>query len=382
MRRRRIKAFISWVFVAVLLLLVLFFRDSKVALCALVFWIFFPIVSTILNLFLKKKIHVHIELNESTGKGQEEEVRLTLTNQGWLSPLHIYVRVKVENTLTKECISKELVFPVVSKKSATESFFIRTDHCGYLKITVTDIILLDWIGFVAIRCHKNEIYAKGQTVVLPDTFVPQVILDPATCYDSEAQEWSPYRKGNDQTETHALRDYVPGDSLRQIHWKLSSKRGELIVRELSMPETKTLLVFWNRKCQGSAEEMDAMAESVASIMQALWENGEAYTLGWAQDEEVSFVPVGTEEELQQAIALMLKGEFIAEENVQNDYAKIIYFGMAEEELPEIVAMRKEAVITEVLCSHDKENVKISADGNNTIVYNAKTYREDLGRVEL
>ena len=166
MRRQRIKAFISWVFVNVLLLLVLFFRDSKVALCALVFWICFPIVSTILNLFLKKKIRAHIELNESTGKGQEEEVRLTLTNQGWLSPLHIYVQVQVENTLTKECISQEVVFPIVSKKSTAESFFIRTDHCGYLKITVTDIILLDWIGFAAIRCHKNDIYAKGKTVVL------------------------------------------------------------------------------------------------------------------------------------------------------------------------------------------------------------------------
>ena len=37
------------------------------------------------------------------------------------------------------------------------------------------------------------------------------------------------------------------------------------------------------------------------------------------------MPVGTEEELQRAIAQMLKGEFPVEEQTQNTYAKVIGF---------------------------------------------------------
>lgn len=46
---------------------------------------------------------------------------------------------------------------------------------------------------------------------------------------------SPDRRGSDLTEPFRLREYAPGDSLRQIHWKLSSKLDRLVIREPGMP---------------------------------------------------------------------------------------------------------------------------------------------------
>ncbi|MFR6376131.1 MAG: DUF58 domain-containing protein [Oscillospiraceae bacterium] len=43
-----------------------------------------------------------------------------------------------------------------------------------------------------------------------------------------------------------IRDYVPGDSQRQIHWKLSHKYGKLIVKDPSLPITRSAAVFWER----------------------------------------------------------------------------------------------------------------------------------------
>lgn len=57
---------------------------------------------------------------------------------------------------------------------------------------------------------------------------------------------SPDRRGSDLTEPFRLREYAPGDSLRQIHWKLSSKLDRLVIREPGMPAARTLLVFWDR----------------------------------------------------------------------------------------------------------------------------------------
>ncbi|MFQ9125625.1 MAG: DUF58 domain-containing protein [Butyricicoccaceae bacterium] len=41
------------------------------------------------------------------------------------------------------------------------------------------------------------------------------------------------RKGTDATEMFDIRSYAPGDDIRSIHWKLSGKTDELIVRQAS-----------------------------------------------------------------------------------------------------------------------------------------------------
>ena len=122
-----------------------------------------------------------------------------------------------------------------------------------------------------------------------------------------------------------------------------------------------------------------MAEVVSSAAQMIWEMGETFTLGWQQNEESCYMPVGTEEELQRAIAQMLKGEFPVEEQTQNTYAKVIVFGMENQEEGNLPDELKEAQVTEVLCARELER-RIAEPGR--IIYCAGTYREDLIRMEL
>ena len=51
----------------------------------------------------------------------------------------------------------------------------------------------------------------------------------------DCTEYAPDQKGADRTETMQIRDYVPGDPLQQIHWKLSTKLDRLIVRDPAQP---------------------------------------------------------------------------------------------------------------------------------------------------
>lgn len=379
MRKQRIKGMISWIFVSAVLEAVVFFRDSAMAFYCMVFWFLVPLVSTALNLYIRKNLKVEISCPASAEKGKEQNADIYIENRGKLPIVHSFVRVQTENKLTKEVIECDLALPIAAGKRTKESFSFRSDYCGYLTMKITGVFLMDWLGFLAVRCKKNGTQSVAKTVVLPDTFVPQIILEPASGSTEEAEEWSPFRKGKNQTETYALRDYAPGDSLRQIHWKLSSKRGQLIVREPSLPEIKTLLLFWNEEGQAEAGEMDAMAEVVSSAAQMIWEMGETFTLGWQQNEESCYMPVGTEEELQQAIAQMLKGEFPAEEQTQNAYAKVIYFGMEDQEEGNLPDELEEAQVTEVLCTREPER-RIAEPGR--IIYCAGTYREDLIRMEL
>lgn len=55
--------------------------------------------------------------------------------------------------------------------------------------------------------------------------------------DSEnVTDTSVTRTGNDDTEPTDLRAYVKGDSLKHIHWKLSSKSEDMIVKDFAALE--------------------------------------------------------------------------------------------------------------------------------------------------
>lgn len=51
----------------------------------------------------------------------------------------------------------------------------------------------------------------------------------------ESEEYHPHKSGSDSSYTREIREYRPGDSLRSIHWKLSAKKEELLVKEYGLP---------------------------------------------------------------------------------------------------------------------------------------------------
>lgn len=76
-----------------------------------------------------------------------------------------------------------------------------------------------------------------------------------------------------------LREYVPGDPLRDIHWRTSAKRppGDLLVAEYTADEDRGVTVAAETPI-ASAAAADAMASAAASIALALLEDGTAVGL--------------------------------------------------------------------------------------------------------
>jgi uncharacterized protein (DUF58 family) len=68
---------------------------------------------------------------------------------------------------------------------------------------------------------------------------------------------------------HALREYVPGDDRRHIHWRASARAGTLMVREhvdTSVPQLVMLIdTRASRSTEGSFEELLEAAASIATL---------------------------------------------------------------------------------------------------------------------
>ncbi|WP_162562562.1 DUF58 domain-containing protein [Salinigranum rubrum] len=82
-------------------------------------------------------------------------------------------------------------------------------------------------------------------------------------------------ESNDRDEFDRLREYVRGDSLRDVHWKTSAKRDDLIVKEFSAENRSRTVVLAVSGEEGRADEM---AEAGATITLAFLRAGVPVTL--------------------------------------------------------------------------------------------------------
>jgi len=122
-----------------------------------------------------------------------------------------------------------------------------TSHCGGFRAEVEKMKVCDYLGLFAFRVRRT----KTLTVLVRPK--PQPVSDLTDPQRLEVNRWIP-KPGGGFSENHEHRPYRPGDSLNQLHWKLSAKVGSLILREPMEPVRGAVLLTMS--LQGSPEELD------------------------------------------------------------------------------------------------------------------------------
>ncbi len=99
-----------------------------------------------------------------------------------------------------------------------------THNCGALYLHFSRGRVYDYMGLFFL---PRKVPADHRLIIRPLQCKPLDLPHPER---NIVTFWRP-KAGGGFSENHELRLYRPGDSLRQIHWKLSGKTGKLIYRE-------------------------------------------------------------------------------------------------------------------------------------------------------
>jgi uncharacterized protein (DUF58 family) len=109
----------------------------------------------------------------------------------------------------------------------------------------------------------------------------EVLVYPSVEIDSELAEMFPaiegsiesYSKGRGQ-DLHALREYLPTDSARHVHWKASARTGSLMVREFAREDDcRVLLVldpYYGATARDSVREEERFERAVSLCAGIAW----------------------------------------------------------------------------------------------------------------
>jgi hypothetical protein len=193
---------------------------------------------------------------------------------------------------------------------------IREDFCGKLDISLDEIRVCDPLRLFG---RRREHASADTGYVAPAIFHVEIPAEYLDSYDIESYQYSQFEKGSDTGEVFGLRSYQDGDNPKQIHWKLSAKMDEVVVKIPSYPiENNILLLLDNLLAQEtelSAERKSKLMELFWSLSATLLEQGMPHSVGWFDSVGESFrlEPVRSREELWNTIPDSLSCGFMKSE---------------------------------------------------------------------
>lgn len=158
-----------------------------------------------------------------------------------------------KNLFTGKVLRTKVSLNGVTRQTAS-AHCADTSHCGLLEFRVKKLRAYDYLGLFAFPLPRPE---PARLLVEPDPLDPGPLSIPEG-WGARPSPGSAPRKS--LGEDYDLREYRPGDPLRSVHWKLSSKWDDLIVREPA--ETFVPLLLLTFDCFGTGSSAHNPFESV------------------------------------------------------------------------------------------------------------------------
>ncbi|MBR6380203.1 MAG: DUF58 domain-containing protein [Lachnospiraceae bacterium] len=132
-------------------------------------------------------------------------------------------------------LSDKTEYELLPRTSITRQTGLICRYRGEYHVGIKAVILTDYLRLFRITYQNRE---PLRVTVLPDLVTPEALrsIDAETLSRREAT-------GAGACPDVTVRDYLPGDDIRRIHWKLAAKTGELSVRNSVSEEKDGVIIL-------------------------------------------------------------------------------------------------------------------------------------------
>jgi uncharacterized protein (DUF58 family) len=169
-------------------------------------------------------------------------------------------------------------------------------HCGRVTCRVTRARMLDYLGLFALPVRRPP---PSAVLVLPveDPLAELPDLEPVgTPGEGERRQETP-------DGDYELREYRAGDPIRAVHWKLSSKREELVVRQWLGERRPQIVLRVDRF--GTPEQLDRVLDRLWTLSTVLLERDCPHQVQWEAEGELRAAFVSDRANLLDCLGEML-----------------------------------------------------------------------------
>lgn len=259
--------------------------QSRLSVILLLTFAAMPVVTLMLLLisFLCVKITV-VPSNAVVQKNQSLTAELRVTNRFIipLAPVRIFGMFQDDKNIRLE--RKQILLSVPPLKTVNLSFGGAFRYRGQYFIGAERAEFVDLLKIWRITKHLTP---SSSVVVLPRRLE---LSNSADAADSDMEHFLSRFSAYEKNSFSSIREYREGDSLRAVHWKLSAKSEELIVRELEQNVSSNAVIFCDLSGNSdisdiSMGQVDTAIETALAITKACISEGNTAVNVWFSADE-------------------------------------------------------------------------------------------------
>lgn len=293
--------------------------------CACLFWVMYrgalslqllmvalllPILLYLLLLWQKHTLTLHIEpTTDAVTANARFQILLHMTSRCPIPIHYVSVALQYSHSITGEDDTLFIHLPGTGRAPQIIRLPFSASCCGKISVHGAEIKIYDPLSLFSFSISCKDAFSL---LILPQTNVLTTLPPmPETVISEQSEQFSQHRKGDDPSEIFSVDAYAQGDALSHVHWKLTAKNDEMIIKHFSLPLPDELVLFADyRRCgadMASAMRLHHVLSVCASMSHQLLSEEIPHHLCWqpmeAVDSDAFFVD--TPERLTHSIREML-----------------------------------------------------------------------------
>lgn len=295
------------------------------------------IVEILFSYLVKNSVMIKIQTNaEKCLVNKTILIQLTIGNASWLSAILMKGKIHIKNG---HLSVEEIIEVSYLLEDNAENVFeheLKSKHTGFLQVWFEELYIYDYLRIIRWRVPIKDIISIQ---VLPNFEQYSQNQDQYKFLDTSSEvRYSNHLSGEDPSEIYALRDYKPGDTLNRIHWKLTSKKRSLVVKEYGRVQKELCNIycdFYIPDVNYTLDYLDSYTEVIISLGNELLDQEKQFVFTWFDQftMEESKKCISTENDFEDLIEciLTIQGEesnnlyqLSEEVSLQNESTTFLY----------------------------------------------------------
>jgi len=260
MKRARVYYFFAFL-LSIFFIMTLYHRVTIIFFAAVVILPLFSYLLMLINYaFVKFQVAVDKKVYD---KREQAATLIRISNEGLLPTPLLKIKIIQIDDNGKSADENVYALSIPPMKAVDFKSSIVMKRRGLYEVGIREVEIYDIFGLFKLKRTLNiieEILVLPKQILLSSDIIKNVTSD-------DGEEKNRRKIGEDRTIISHIRDYMEGDNVNAVHWKLSSKKDDLIVKVYDMPNDNNIMIIADMQAH-EFEDADLWEDSGDAVVEA------------------------------------------------------------------------------------------------------------------